>query len=294
MRSWSFICSVIAHVLLLLLIFGVSAWIKPQKQPEPLPLELELIEASTGPVTPPLEQNDIQPPETQEVEPEPTPEEKPPEPEQPKPDPPKPPEVKKPDPPKPLEVKKPDPPKPQEVKKPDPPKPLEPKQPSLQERINAARKTSRTVTPPPQPKADPAHQKALERTLSNFASTSSKGVRIPSASSVPGVPSSQMNNYQRYVARCVTPMLANLWQTLGPNALNGNVPPVVIDFFVAPNGSVQSCVVTIRSDNAQMNAAAEALIRELTRKGLPPFSTVGLSTERNAGLPLHYTLEYTR
>ena len=176
----------------------------------------------------------------------------------------------------------------------NPPKPQEPKQPSLQERINAARKTSRTVTPPPQPKADPAHQKALERTLSNFASTSSKGVRIPSASSVPGVPSSQMNNYQRYVARCVTPMLANLWQTLGPNALNGNVPPVVIDFFVAPNGSVQSCVVTIRSDNAQMNAAAEALIRELTRKGLPPFSTVGLSTERNAGLPLNYTLEYTR
>ncbi len=280
MRSWSFICSVIAHVLLLLLIFGVSAWIKPQKQPEPIPLELELIEASAGPVTPALEQNESQPPEPPKADPEPVPEEKPPEPE---PEP----EQPKPDPPKPVEVKKPDQPKP------DKPKPLSREEQIRQRMEENRKKTSRKIEPP-QTKADPTHQKALERTLSNFASTSSKGVRIPSASSVPGVPSSQMNNYQRYVARCVTPMLDNLWQALGPNALNGNVTPVVIDFFVAPNGSIQSCVVTVRSDNAQMNAAAEALIRELTRKGLPPFSTVGLSTERNASLPLNYTLEYTR
>ncbi len=289
MRTWSLICSVIAHVLLVLLILGVSAWVKPQKPPELLPLELELIDTAAGPVAPPQPPN-VESPQPEEQKPEPPPEEEPPEPEPVKEDPPEPVEVK-PDPPKPPEVKRPDPPKPPEVKRPDPPKP---KTPTLQERMEAARKkTSRTVTPPKPPRPDTSRTRELERTLSNYANNS-KGVVIPTASSVAGVSAAQMNNYNSYMARCVTPLLTSLWQTLGPDGLGSDVSPVVINFFVAPNGTVQSCVISTPSDNAQMTAAAQALIRELNKRGLPPFSQVGLSTERNASLPIQFTLKYAR
>ena len=298
MRSWSFICSVIAHALLLLLIFGLSAWIKPQKEPELIPLDLELVEeaAASGPVAPPI--RDVQE-EKKEPDPPPPPKEKepdpPPPPKEKEPEPPPPPKEKEPEPPKPVDVKKPDQPKPVDVKKPDQPKekPLSRAE-QMQKRMEEARKTtSHTVTPskqPQTPKTD--NSEAIKRTLDKFAN-SSKGVSIPNVGSVAGVSAAQMSNYNRYLAQCVRPMLDKLWQAHGPNALNGNASDVVITFHVAPNGAVKSCIVSTASNSGQMNAAAQALIRELTQKGLPPFSTVGLSTERNASLPIQFNLAYT-
>ena len=291
MRGWSFICSVIAHLLLVLVILGLSSWFKPHKPPELLPLELELVDAPAvaqqappvqepAPPEPPKQEEETPP----EPEPEPEPETPPPEPE---PEPP--PKEEKPP------VVKVDKPKPPEVKPPETPKPKPPtREEQMRQRMEEARKkNSRTIKQPETPKPDNSRQKDITRTLEKFAN-SSKGVSIPNASRVAGVSAAQMDNYQRYMARCVIPMLDGLWQMHGPDGLGGNVAPVVIDFYVAPSGAVQSCVVSASSDDAQMNAAAQRLVRDLTQRGLPPFSTVGLSTERNASLPIRFTLKYAR
>jgi len=287
MRTWSLICSIAMHLLLVLAILGVSAWVKPQRQPELIPLDLELIDAPAAAVAPPENQPDTKP---QEPEP-PPPKEEAPEPEPPAKEPEPPPKEPEPAVVEPPKAEKPDPPK---VEKPDPPKEKKlSREEQMRQRMEEARKTSRTVKPTQTqtPKTD--NSKAIARTLDNFAK-GSKSVTLPSASTVAGVSAAQMNNYQSYMARCVSPMLNALWQTHGPDGLDGGISPVVIDFYVAPSGAVQSCVISSSSGNSQMNAAAQALIRELTRKGLPPFSTVGLSTERNASIPIRFTLKYTR
>ena len=292
MKPWSLLCSITAHLLLILLFFVASSWFKPDKpELEIIPLELELDD--TQPPAPALQ------PAPQPAQPEPEPEPPAPEPEpEPEPEPPAPePEpVPEPPAPEPPVATLPEKPQPQEVRKPDPKPAEKPRQPTLAERMAEAQKNTRTIKPrqPEKPPKPPRNiDQDINRLLANNTSTRS-GVTMPSTSSVAGVSAAQQNNYARYMSRCVMPMMDALWQQLGPNGLDSTPSPVVLTFYVSPNGTVSSSLIATRSNSSQMNDAANAVAAQLSRQGLPPFSTVGLSTERNAALPITITLKYQR
>ena len=226
-----------------------------------------------------------------------------------KPDPPKP-EVKKPDPPKP-EVKKPDPPKPVVVKKPDPPKP---KQPSLQERMRAAQAEQKDKMAEREKQAQAerrrreqietqrraAEQRRREEALRQLTavtprtntarpalafSTSKSGANLPT-----GVSPRQLSQYQRYMGM-VEARLAPMWEELGPTGLSGMPSDVTVQLTVRPDGTVVARLLSGRSDNAQMNAAAQRLLNALRR--LPAFSEAGLSVS-TATINIEYPLGYAR
>ena len=64
--------------------------------------------------------------------------------------------------------------------------------------------------------------------------------------------------------------MAPMWEELGPTGLSGMPSDVTVQLTVRPDGTVVARLLSGRSDNAQMNAAAQRLLNALRR--LPAFS----------------------
>ncbi len=111
-----------------------------------------------------------------------------------------------------------------------------------------------------------------------------------SSSAPPGVASAQYNQYQNYLNSCVTPIVFDLWDQVGPSGMAEGSRMPVVTFTVSPTGGVISCIVSSKSDNPALTSAAEQLARQLKRKRFPPFSQVGLSTINHAALTFKFNL----
>lgn len=135
----------------------------------------------------------------------------------------------------------------------------------------------------------------MQKTLDQAATSFKPSVLPPaSTSKVVGVSAAQMSQYQRYMNKCVTPKVNQLWQQLGPSGLDSLPTAATVRFVVESSGRILSYMFVSRSNSAAVNDAADALGKALMKQGLPPFRQVGLTTEGNAPLSLDFTLEYKR
>ncbi len=307
--TFGWLVSLAIHAVVLV---AIAACVRREPPPPEKPTLIDVTLVELPPAPPAVPEPAPPPPPVKKPDP-PKPEVKkpdPPKPEVKKPDPPKP-EVKKPDPPKPVVVKKPDPPKPVVVKKPDPPKP---KQPSLQERMRAAQAEQKDKMAEREKQAqaerrrreqietqrraaeqrrreDALRQLTAVTTRTNTArptlafSTTKSGANLPT-----GVSPRQLSQYQRYMG-LVEVRLAPLWEELGPTGLSGMPSDVTVQLTVRPDGTVVARLLSGRSDNAQMNAAAQRFLKELRR--LPAFSEAGLSVS-TATIVIEFPLGYSR
>lgn len=135
----------------------------------------------------------------------------------------------------------------------------------------------------------------MQKTLDQAATSFKPSVRPPaSTSKVIGVSAAQMSQYQRYMNKCVTPKVNQLWQQLGPSGLDSLPTAATVRFVVESSGRILSYMFVSRSNSAAVNDAADALGKALMKEGLPPFRQVGLTTEGNAALTIDFTLKYER
>jgi|GEM_PF-6527854 len=198
----------------------------------------------------------------------------------PEPEPPKPPES---EPPKPKE------PEPAKVEAPKPKEVVKPKTRDeiMKERLNAAPK-SKTTPQPSQPKRD--NSKELTDRLSKAAQTiSASSVKFgsPNPNKLVGA---QLSAYDKYMVTILGPIMQGLWDQLGPERLNSIPKNVQVTMIVSPAGKVLSAVISVNSDNQQMNDGAKKLAGKMLGRQNQPFSAVGLTNKQN--LTFIFDLEY--
>lgn len=265
--------SISLHVLVLGLL-GLSCMMSKPEEPPPFK-EVEFFDVTPVDPMPPA------PVETPQVDEPAPPEETPPDPEPPKVEPPKV-ETPKVEPPK-VEPPKVETPKPLKA---DPPKPS--REDALRERLKNAKVNPATPQKPSKPAVNPDDiTKRINQRISDSRPTVVRPSGVPNLNNLNAT---QMTAYENYLASCLEPHMARLWEVNGPERLATVPKDAQVSLMISPDGRVISGYVSGDSDSARMNECARVLLEKLKAVKLPPFSQVHLQS--SAALRFVVNLKY--